>query len=130
MRDLKVCENGHKMLGIGFEDMCPECEGRWVKNDKKWKDRLHKIHTALTPFHLRNCRPGSSDEEAKCLAEKFEIVQEIRSLFSLRAKDREELLRKVRGLDMDISVRGVSDKEYDPKVSKAEVEKIIHDYFK
>lgn len=30
-RDTKVCENGHIMTGIGFDECCPICEGKWIE---------------------------------------------------------------------------------------------------
>lgn len=35
MRNERVCENGHRLTGIGFDDECPECEGKWINEKNK-----------------------------------------------------------------------------------------------
>jgi hypothetical protein len=36
----KTCENGHTMTGIGFDEGCPECEGKWVNTKEDWEEEF------------------------------------------------------------------------------------------
>ena len=38
-QETRTCVNGHTMTGIGFSDMCPECEGAW-KPSQEWETML------------------------------------------------------------------------------------------
>ena len=48
--DTKQCINGHVMKGIGFDYMCPECEGEWVNSPEVglgWEKDLNKFYGAM-----------------------------------------------------------------------------------
>lgn len=38
--DTRICESGHKMTGMGFEDGCPECEAPWKPTETKTQEWL------------------------------------------------------------------------------------------
>ena len=45
LKDIKTCVNGHKMIGIGFDDCCPECEARWRPAKQNWEKEFdEKYH--------------------------------------------------------------------------------------
>jgi hypothetical protein len=83
-QDTKECVNGHKMTGIGFDDCCPECEGRWKQQPTDWEKEFDEMDFSEWKYekdmvkYIMMCR-----EKIKSF------------IHSLLARQKEELVEKI-----------------------------------